>query len=108
MVFGAGGNRDVGKRYAMGKVAANLSDVTIVTDDNPRNEDPLKIRLDILMGAKNAIEIGSRYEAIKTAIEQLEDGDNLLVCGKGHEETMIVNNKVYPFSDHSTILSILS
>ncbi|MBT4203800.1 UDP-N-acetylmuramoyl-L-alanyl-D-glutamate--2,6-diaminopimelate ligase [Hyphomicrobiales bacterium] len=108
LVFGAGGNRDVGKRYAMGKVAANLSDVTIVTDDNPRNEDPLKIRLDILMGAKNAIEIGSRYEAIKTAIEQLEDGDNLLVCGKGHEETMIVNNKVYPFSDHSTILSILS
>jgi UDP-N-acetylmuramoyl-L-alanyl-D-glutamate--2,6-diaminopimelate ligase len=108
LVFGAGGNRDIGKRYLMGHVAENFSDAIIVTDDNPRNEDPLKIRLDILMGTKNAIEIGNRYEAIKTAIDQLEEGDNLLVCGKGHEETMIVNDKTYPFSDHSAILSILS
>ena len=108
LIFGAGGNRDIGKRYLMGKVAEDFSDVTIVTDDNPRNEDPSKIRGDILIGAKNAIEIDDRYEAIKTAIDQLKEGDNLLVCGKGHEETMIINNKTYSFSDHSVIISILN
>ena len=107
VVFGAGGDRDKGKRPEMGKVAARLADVVIVTDDNPRSEDPAAIRAAILKGAPEAEEIGDRAEAIASAIARLEVGDILLVAGKGHETGQIVGEKVLPFSDHEEILECL-
>ncbi len=84
-VFGAGGDRDQGKRPEMGAVAAKLSDVVIVTDDNPRGEDAAKIRAEILAGAPGALEIGGRREAIAAAIRMAVQGDIILLAGKGHE-----------------------
>ena len=107
VVFGAGGDRDAGKRPQMGQVAAHLADVVIVTDDNPRSEDPAAIRAAILQGAPQAEEIGDRAEAIASAIARLEPGDILLVAGKGHETGQIVGDTVLPFSDHDEILRCL-
>ncbi|MBA3676961.1 MAG: UDP-N-acetylmuramoyl-L-alanyl-D-glutamate--2,6-diaminopimelate ligase [Sphingosinicella sp.] len=98
-MFGAGGDRDVGKRSLMGEVAARLSDVVIVTDDNPRSEDPAAIRRDVLEGAPSAIEIGGRREAIAAAIKQAEADDIVLLAGKGHEQGQIVGDRVLPFDD---------
>jgi len=98
-VFGAGGDRDTGKRAPMGEVASRLSDVTIVTDDNPRTEDAAKIRAEVLTGAHGAIEIGGRREAIAEAIRIAENGDIVLLAGKGHETGQIVGDKVLPFDD---------
>jgi UDP-N-acetylmuramoyl-L-alanyl-D-glutamate--2,6-diaminopimelate ligase len=98
-VFGAGGDRDVGKRPEMGSVAARLSDVVIVTDDNPRTEDPARIRAAVLAGAAGAIEIGGRREAIAEAIGMAESGDIVLIAGKGHEQGQIVGDRVLPFDD---------
>jgi UDP-N-acetylmuramoyl-L-alanyl-D-glutamate--2,6-diaminopimelate ligase len=98
-VFGAGGDRDKGKRPEMGAVAARLSDVVIVTDDNPRNEDPAKIRSEILAGAPQATEIGGRREAIVEAVRIAESGDIVLLAGKGHETGQIVGKRVLPFDD---------
>jgi UDP-N-acetylmuramoyl-L-alanyl-D-glutamate--2,6-diaminopimelate ligase len=102
-VFGAGGDRDQGKRPEMGAVAARLSDVVIVTDDNPRGEDPAKIRAEVVAGAPEAIEIGGRREAIAEAIRMAGQGDIILLAGKGHETGQIIgagaNQRVLPFDD---------
>src|SRR6185437_9690122 len=107
VVFGAGGDRDAGKRPLMGAIAAENADAVIVTDDNPRSENPKSIRSAILSGAKGAIEIGDRATAIRTAIEDLEAGDALLIAGKGHETGQIVGDRVLPFSDHDAVASAL-
>ena len=100
-VFGAGGDRDVGKRAEMGAVAARLSDLVIVTDDNPRSEDPAAIRRNILEGAPRAREIGGRRDAIQAAITEAQEGDIILLAGKGHEQGQIVGDMVLPFDDVS-------
>ena len=99
VLFGAGGDRDAGKRPLMGEAAAEHADVVIVTDDNPRSEDPVIIRKEILAAAPNALEIGDRAEAILRAIDALEEGDVLLIAGKGHETGQIVGDDVIPFDD---------
>jgi UDP-N-acetylmuramoyl-L-alanyl-D-glutamate--2,6-diaminopimelate ligase len=99
VVFGAGGDRDRGKRPIMGKIAAELADVAIVTDDNPRSEEPAAIRAEVLKGAKGAQEIGDRREAIRAAAAMLSDGDILVVAGKGHEQGQIVGDVTHPFDD---------
>lgn len=99
IVFGAGGDRDVGKRSQMGEVAARLADVAIVTDDNPRSEDPARIRRDILSGAPSALEVAGRREAIQAALDQAGADDIILVAGKGHEQGQIVGDRVLPFDD---------
>ena len=98
-VLGAGGDRDEGKRPEMGAVAARLSDVVIVTDDNPRSEDPALIRKAVLAGAPGAIETGDRRAAIGQAIAMAEAGDIVLVAGKGHEQGQVVGDQVLPFDD---------
>src|SRR5206468_8595390 len=99
IVFGAGGDRDQGKRPAMGTVATRMSDIVIVTDDNPRSEDPARIRRDIMAGAAGAIEVAGRREAIAEAIRLARPGDIVLVAGKGHETGQIVGDRVLPFDD---------
>jgi len=98
-VFGAGGDRDMGKRPEMGRVAAEQSDIVIVTDDNPRSEDPAAIRAAILADAPGAIEIGGRREAIAEAVKLARAGDIILLAGKGHETGQIVGDRVLPFDD---------
>ena len=98
-LFGAGGDRDEGKRPEMGRVAADKSDVVIVTDDNPRTEDPALIRRAILQGAPGAREIGGRREAIAAAIAEARRGDIVLLAGKGHETVQVIGDTVMPFDD---------
>jgi UDP-N-acetylmuramoyl-L-alanyl-D-glutamate--2,6-diaminopimelate ligase len=98
-VFGAGGDRDKGKRAPMGEVAARLSDAVIVTDDNPRNEDPAKIRAEIMSAAPGALEVPGRKGAIARALEMAKKGDIVLLAGKGHETGQIVGDQVLPFDD---------
>jgi UDP-N-acetylmuramoyl-L-alanyl-D-glutamate--2,6-diaminopimelate ligase len=105
VVFGAGGDRDAGKRPLMGAIAAGNADSVIVTDDNPRGENPDLIRSAILSTAKGAREIGDRAEAIRTAIAGLEPGDALLIAGKGHETGQIVGDRTLPFSDHDAVVA---
>ncbi len=105
-VFGCGGDRDRGKRPIMGEISANKADVTIVTDDNPRNEDPAAVRAEILQRCPGAIEIGDRYEAIGHAMMQLQPGDVLLIAGKGHETGQIIADQVLPFSDHDAVEAV--
>lgn len=107
VVFGAGGDRDRGKRPLMGAVAARLADAVIVTDDNPRSEDPATIRRAILEAAPGAREIPDRGEAIETAVKMLERGDVLVIAGKGHEPGQIVGDRVLPFSDHAVARAAL-
>jgi UDP-N-acetylmuramoyl-L-alanyl-D-glutamate--2,6-diaminopimelate ligase len=102
-VFGAGGDRDAGKRPLMGAIAIAYADSVIITDDNPRSENPDLIRSAILSAAKGAKEIGDRAEAIRTAIAALQPGDALLIAGKGHETGQIVGNRTLPFSDHDAV-----
>ena len=99
LVFGAGGDRDPSKRYLMGQVAAEFSDVAFLTDDNPRNENPSEIRAMILAGAPNAIEVPDRAEAILRAVDYLQAGDVLLIAGKGHESGQVIGNDTLPFDD---------
>ena len=99
VVFGAGGDRDPGKRPLMGQAAEGNADRLIVTDDNPRNESPAAIRSAILSAAPDAEEVADRRAAIRLAVSQLGEGDNLLIAGKGHETGQIVGDKVLPFSD---------
>jgi UDP-N-acetylmuramoyl-L-alanyl-D-glutamate--2,6-diaminopimelate ligase len=99
VVFGAGGDRDRGKRPLMGRAATDGADVVVVTDDNPRSEDPAAIRAAILAGAPEATEVGDRAEAILTAVDALGPGDALLVAGKGHETGQVVGDDVLPFDD---------
>ena len=107
-VFGCGGDRDKGKRPIMGRIAASLADTVIVTDDNPRSEDPKAIRAEILAGAPSAREIGDRAEAIRAGSRLLGTGDVLLVAGKGHETGQIVGSTVIPFSDHDVVREVLT
>jgi UDP-N-acetylmuramoyl-L-alanyl-D-glutamate--2,6-diaminopimelate ligase len=100
-VFGCGGDRDAGKRPMMGEISVKRADVTIVTDDNPRSEEPRTIRKAIMDAAKGAQEIGDRKDAIITAVGMLKEGDVLVIAGKGHEEGQIVGTTVLPFSDHA-------
>ena len=99
VVFGAGGDRDPGKRPLMGEAAARHADRVVVTDDNPRSEAPAAIRKAILAAAPGAEEVGSRGEAIRAAVAGLEAGDLLLIAGKGHETGQIVGAEVLPFDD---------
>jgi UDP-N-acetylmuramoyl-L-alanyl-D-glutamate--2,6-diaminopimelate ligase len=99
LVFGAGGDRDKGKRKEMGIIAARDADIAIVTDDNPRSEAPEAIRKAVLKGCPNAIEIGNRRDAIGHAIRLAEAGDIVLLAGKGHEQGQIVGDRVLPFDD---------
>jgi UDP-N-acetylmuramoyl-L-alanyl-D-glutamate--2,6-diaminopimelate ligase len=108
VVFGAGGGRDTGKRPLMGTIATENADSVIVTDDNPRGENPQAIRTAILATARNASEIGDRAEAIRTAIASLQPGDALLIAGKGHETGQIVGDRVLPFSDHDAVAAALA
>lgn len=107
VVFGAGGDRDPGKRPLMGEVAYKNADRVIVTDDNPRSESPAAIRAAILAAAPGATEIGDRAEAIRAGIAGLEKGDVLVVAGKGHETGQIVGGKTLPFSDHEAVEKVL-
>ncbi len=107
MVFGAGGDRDRGKRPLMGAVAAENADRVIVTDDNPRSENAAAIRAAILAAAPGAIEVGDRREAIRSAIAELRRGDVLLIAGKGHETGQIIGDRVLPFSDHEAVAAAL-
>jgi UDP-N-acetylmuramoyl-L-alanyl-D-glutamate--2,6-diaminopimelate ligase len=108
VVFGAGGDRDPGKRALMGAVAAKGADVAIVTDDNPRSEDPAAIRAAIMAAAPGAREIGDRAEAIRAAIAELQPGDALVIAGKGHETGQTIGDKTLPFSDHDAAKAALA
>ncbi|GAB5445583.1 MAG: UDP-N-acetylmuramoyl-L-alanyl-D-glutamate--2,6-diaminopimelate ligase [Gymnodinialimonas sp.] len=99
VVFGAGGDRDTGKRPLMGAAAANYADVAFVTDDNPRTEDPAVIRKAVLAGCPEATEVADRAEAILRGVDMLEPGDALLIAGKGHETGQQVGDVLYPFDD---------
>ena len=99
IVFGCGGDRDRGKRVQMGRIAALLADKCIVTDDNPRHEDPSFIRLEIIAACPDATEIAGREEALRVAISSLNEGDVLVIAGKGHETGQAVGDEVYPFND---------
>jgi UDP-N-acetylmuramoyl-L-alanyl-D-glutamate--2,6-diaminopimelate ligase len=108
VVFGAGGNRDQGKRPLMGEAAVKNADVVIITDDNPRFENPAAIRKAILAAAPGAIEIADRNQAIHAAVAMLGPGDVLCVAGKGHESGQIVGEQTVPFSDHEAVQEALS
>lgn len=106
-VFGCGGDRDADKRPKMGAIAARQADVVIVTDDNPRSEEPAAIRKQILAAAPGAIEIGDRAQAIREAVSMLKAGDALMIAGKGHETGQIVKGVTYPFSDQEVARAAL-
>ena len=107
VVFGAGGDRDKGKRPLMGRIAAERADIAIVTDDNPRDEDAAAIRAEILTKAPEAIEIGDRRTAVAAGVRMLRAGDVLLIAGKGHEAGQIVGDEVVPFSDYEAVAAAL-
>jgi len=108
VVFGAGGDRDPGKRPMMGQIATQKADRVVITDDNPRSEEAAAIRAAILAAAPGAVEIGDRGEAIRRAIAELSAGDVLLIAGKGHETGQIVGKQVFPFSDHEAVAAALA
>ncbi|QHQ34043.1 UDP-N-acetylmuramoyl-L-alanyl-D-glutamate--2,6-diaminopimelate ligase [Algicella marina] len=99
VVFGAGGDRDPGKRPLMGAAAREFADVAFVTDDNPRGEDPERIRAAIMEAVPDATEIGDRAAAILAGVDALQPGDTLLIAGKGHETGQIIGDDVLPFDD---------
>ena len=111
MVLGAGGDRDPGKRPLMGAVAADYADILIVTDDNPRTEDPAKIRLEILRGARDGVatvlDISGRREAIAAAVDLARTGDTVVVAGKGHERGQEINGVTHPFDDRVELVEVI-
>ena len=107
VVFGAGGDRDPGKRPLMGRIAAENADRVIVTDDNPRSESAVSIRAAILAAAPGATEIGDRAQAIRAGIAELKSGDVLLIAGKGHETGQIIGARTVHFSDHEAVAAAL-
>lgn len=107
VVVGCGGDRDPGKRPMMGRIAVDKADRVIITDDNPRSEDPAAIRAQVLADAPGAEEIGDRAEAIRAAVRDLEPGDLLVIAGKGHETGQIVGSATLPFSDHEVALAAI-
>jgi len=108
VVFGCGGDRDAGKRPQMGAIAEKLADRAIVTDDNPRSEDPALIRRAILAASPKAQEIGDRAAAIHAAIGMMTLGDVVLIAGKGHERGQIIGNQTLPFDDAEVARAALS
>lgn len=107
-VFGCGGDRDKGKRPLMGAIAAEKADIAIVTDDNPRSEEPAAIRAEILAASPKLREIGDRAEAIAAGVAMLRAGDVLLVAGKGHETGQIIGDRTLPFSDHEAVRAAIA
>lgn len=107
LVFGCGGDRDKGKRSKMGKIADNLADEVIITDDNPRTENPNAIRKEIISSCPNAKEIGDRAKAIKYAVNKMQDGDILLIAGKGHETYQIIGTEYHQFNDVAVVEELL-
>ncbi len=112
LVLGAGGDRDTGKRPVMGEIGARLADVLVVTDDNPRSEDPAAIRAAVLEGARGVpgaevLEVGDRREAIRRAVALVGPGDTVVVAGKGHETGQEVAGTVHPFDDRDELRSAL-
>ena len=107
VVFGCGGDRDPGKRPEMGRIAAARADKAIVTDDNPRSEDPKLIRAQILAACPGGIEIGDRAAAIAAALSDLSAGDIVVVAGKGHEQGQIVKGETRPFDDRAVVRNAL-
>ncbi len=107
VVFGAGGDRDKGKRPLMGEIAGHLADVAIVTDDNPRSEDAAVIRAEVRAGCPGALEIGDRRAAIREATAMMRDGDVVVVAGKGHEQGQIVAGTTHPFDDATELAEAL-
>ena len=111
VVIGAGGDRDHGKRPLMGEAAARHADIVIVTDDNPRTEDPAAIRAAVMAGAAAgpgvAIEVGGRREAIAHAVALAHLGDTLVVAGKGHERGQEVGDVVHPFDDREVLVELI-
>ncbi|MGZ5413845.1 MAG: UDP-N-acetylmuramoyl-L-alanyl-D-glutamate--2,6-diaminopimelate ligase [Aeromicrobium sp.] len=111
MVLGAGGDRDHGKRPLMGEVAAREADILIVTDDNPRTENPAAIRADVLVGAENGvatvIDIPGRREAIAEAVSRARRGDTIIVAGKGHERGQEIAGVVHPFEDREVLIELI-
>ncbi|MEP1442126.1 MAG: UDP-N-acetylmuramoyl-L-alanyl-D-glutamate--2,6-diaminopimelate ligase [Hyphomicrobiales bacterium] len=107
-VFGCGGDRDHGKRALMGAISAKFADKTIVTDDNPRSEDPALVRAAIIEAVPDASEIGDREQAIFSAIADAESGDVIVIAGKGHETGQIIKDKTLPFSDHEVVARALN
>lgn len=106
VIFGCGGDRDAGKRPLMGKAAAELADIAIITDDNPRSENPATIRSEVMAGVNNTPngkakckEVADRHKAIYSALTQLSAGDVLVIAGKGHEKTQIIGSEHLPFDD---------
>ncbi|MEW6017454.1 MAG: UDP-N-acetylmuramoyl-L-alanyl-D-glutamate--2,6-diaminopimelate ligase [Pseudomonadota bacterium] len=99
VVFGAGGDRDAAKRPLMGRAAAELADLAIVTDDNPRSEDPAAIRDQVLAGVPGGLNVGDRRAAIHAGVDMLREGDVLVVAGKGHEQTQTIGDTVHHFDD---------
>ncbi len=108
VVFGCGGDRDKGKRAEMGRIAGLYADRAIVTDDNPRNEDPVQIRAEIIVACPDALNIGDRFTAIETAIKALGPEDILVVAGKGHEEGQVIGTEAIPFNDKTAVQQIVS
>lgn len=108
VVFGCGGDRDAGKRPEMGAIAARLADHVIITDDNPRSEDPAAIRAEILAAAPGADEIGDRHDAIRAAIALRGPDDLVVIAGKGHEQGQIIKGQVLPFDDRDEARAALS
>ena len=107
VVFGCGGDRDRGKRPIMGEIATRLADFVIVTDDNPRHEDAETIRKEILASAPDARDVGDRAAAIESAMAVLDEGDVLLIAGKGHEDYQIIGDTKQHFSDHEVVASVM-
>ena len=108
VVLGAGGDRDSGKRPLMGAAAARVADLVVVTDDNPRSEDPAAIRAEVLAGARSAgrteveiLEIGDRGQAIAAAVDWAATGDVVVIAGKGHETGQDIGGTVLPFDDRT-------
>jgi UDP-N-acetylmuramoyl-L-alanyl-D-glutamate--2,6-diaminopimelate ligase len=107
LVFGCGGESDHSKRRQMGQIAAQLADEVIVTDDNPRSEDPAAIRRQVIAGCPAALEIGNRGEAIETGVRQLSSGDFMVVAGKGHESVQIMAEGTRPFDDATVARAVV-
>jgi len=108
VIIGCGGDRDPGKRPMMGRIAVTLADAAIITDDNPRSEDPAAIRQEMLAEAPGAQEIGDRGAAIATAVAAMGPGDVLVIAGKGHESGQIVGGQVLPFDDRDVARTAIS
>jgi UDP-N-acetylmuramyl-tripeptide synthetase len=108
LVFGAAGNRDAGKRELMGRVAAEYADFVVVTDDDPRQEDPAVIRQAIIAGCSQAYNIADRREAILFALQSIQKDDVLIIAGKGGDELQVIGNQSIPYSDYDAILAAMA